>query len=65
MNFLSFLIRWKVISRHHKRLGSWYFRSFFLAIIFFLIGIGLAIVSDKPGSNQEYYLLGFYSCMAL
>lgn len=65
MNLFSFLIRWKIISRNHKILGKWYFRSIFLASSFFLLAIGFAIVADKPNENQQYFLNGFYLCLVL
>ena len=65
MNIIEFLIRWKIISRNHKRLGKFYFWSFFLAPLFFISGIVLAYLVNNPSSNQHNFLLAFYLCIGL
>lgn len=54
-----------MISRNHKTLGKWYFWSYFLAPLFFIFGIILAVLAENPGPNHNNFLLGFYICVGL
>ena len=65
MNIIEFLIRWKIISRNHKRLGKIYFWSFFLAPLFFILGIIFAYLGNNSSPNQHIFLLAFYVCIGL
>jgi hypothetical protein len=60
VSLINFLIRWKIISRNHKRLGKIYFLSFFTIPLLFLLGIGSAYLYDQNHQEQLLYLFYFF-----
>lgn len=63
VGFLNFLIRWRIISKKHPRLGSIYFWSFLLIPASLILAIASALLYDQ--SNQQQYLILFYICIAI